>query len=158
MPGDGMHSIACNVVSIVVDEEPYNEFENTGVSCQRANAQVWRIKFNTNGTMPPREIVTAACNNIINRLEYIKKMFHLITNIQNEYTLRIDGESHTIGVLFERTMYELYPEADITAAISNVSRSVVIRIRCNDDITEVYNTIINHLVKIFGVIRKAFES
>lgn len=158
--GYGAHVVAINCASIAVDQQPINTFEpdDKGIPSRISNPRVWKLKFNTNGTMPPGEIVAQTCDNIIARIQSVMDLLYSIQNNGDEYVLTINGESDTIGNLFMRTINDLFP--DIRAAVylvSSVGRVATIRIRCDEDINTIYGTTIKYLVKIFTEIKKFFE-
>lgn len=156
--GYGAYVVACNVASVAVDQQPINLYEGGGIPSSISNPQVWKISFNTNGTLPPREIITVACDNIIARVTAIKELLFSIENNNDEYILTINGESDTIGNLFMRTINDIYP--DIRAVVystSSVGRVLTLRIRCDEDINTIYDTTIKHIVKVFNTIRKFFD-
>jgi DNA-directed RNA polymerase subunit L len=158
--GDGMHAVAFNAVSIAVDQKPINLYipNDDGLPSSLSDPRVWRIAFNTNGSMPAKKIVIAACDNLIFRISSISDLLDKIVSSGNEYILTINGESDTIGNLFMKTITDLFPDIiAITYSASSVIRSITIRMRCNEDINVLYNDTIKHLVKMFGIIKSYFE-
>lgn len=159
--GAGMYAVAVNAASIALDQKPINLYEpngDGGIPSRISNPRKWKISFNANGDMPPKAIVVAACNNIIERVQSVQDLLFSITNNEDEYILVIPGESHTIGNLFMRTISDLFP--DLHAVVytpSNIGRTCTIRIRCDEDINTIYNTTIKHLVRLFGDIKHHFE-
>ena len=97
--GDGMLALVSNASSISQDVEPLNAYENTGVPSRMADPRVWKVSFNTNGTMPPNEIVKYACDNIIARINNITDLLYSVDTNDDQYILNIHGESDTIGNL-----------------------------------------------------------
>lgn len=159
--GYGAHVVVCNASSIAVDQKPINMYENNGgggIPSRISNPRVWKIMFNTNGTMDPKDIVSAACDNIITRIRAIQALLYSIENNDDEYLLTINGESDTIGNLFMRTITDLYPDIRaVVYSVSSVGRVCTIRIRCDEDINTIYNTVIKYLVKTFTEIKGFFE-
>lgn len=156
--GDGMHAVAVNAASIAIDQIPINHYEGVGIPSSISNARVWKISFNTNGTMEPKAIVAAACDNIIARVETVHELLYSIENNGDEYLLIINGESHTIGNLFMRTIVDLFPDIRaVTYTTANVGRVCSIRIRCDEDINTVYEVAVKYLVNLFTDIKKYFD-
>ncbi len=156
-PEYGMMVLAVNAVSISEDVEPLNTYEGTGVPSRLADPRVWRIEFNTNGSMEPKEIVKMACDNIITRLESLVDQLNTIENSDDQYVLNIYGESHTIGNLLDKTICDLFPDITaVTYAVSSVERMFTLRVRCDEDINTVMSTTIKYLVKTFQTIKSLF--
>jgi hypothetical protein len=161
--GDGMHALGINPISVAVDQQPINTFEpdNKGIPSRISNPRVYRIAFNTNGDMPARAIVAAACDNIIARVQSITELLHSITSnaagADIEYWLAIPGEGDTIGNLVMRTALDLFPDITVVYTVANIGRSASLRIQCGEDINTVYNTVIKHLVKVFREIKSNFD-
>ena len=149
--GHGMMVLAVNAVSLAVDVIPLNTYEGTGVPSRVADPRVWKIAFNTNGTMDPIEIVKMACNGIVSRMQSVQDLLSTIENSEDQYILNVHGESHTIGNLLMKTICELFP--DITAVtynVSSVERMFTLRVRCDEDINTVLNVTVRHLIKVFN--------
>lgn len=128
------------------------------VSSHVADPRVWKIAFNTNGTMHPNEIIISACRNIIDRLKHVTSLLHTIVSNDNQYILTIHGESHTIGNLIMKTTDELYPDVEaVTYNCSNVERIATIRIIYNDDINTLYKNVVENLIETFDTIIRAIE-
>lgn len=156
--GDGMHCVACNTVSICTDQTPINMYTGEGISSSVANPREWKIAFNTNGTMAPKDIVKSACDNIIARVMSVQELLYSIENKNDEYSLTIEGESDTLGNLFMRTISDLYPDIRaVTYSGVNVGRTLTIRVRCDEDINTIFTTAIKQIVKTYGDIKKYFE-
>lgn len=127
-----------------------------GISTHIADPRVWKIAFNTNGTLSSKEIVKRTCSNIIDRLKHVLSLLHTIVSNDNQYVLTIHGESHTIGNLLMKTTDELYSDVEaVTYNCPNVERTAVIRIIYADDINTLYKNVIDHLVGTFDSIRSA---
>lgn len=157
----GAHVVACHVSSIAIDQKPINMYEDNfggGIPSSISNPKVWKISFDTNGTMPPKEIVRDACDNLIERIAAVQDLLYSIDHNGDEYLLTINGESDTVGNLFMRTINDLYPDIHaVVYSISSVGRSLTIRIRCDEDINIIYTNTIKYLVKLFTDIKRFFE-
>jgi DNA-directed RNA polymerase subunit L len=163
-------TFAFNAASVPLDIKPINHHEasidydklnytdETGYSSSVSDPHHHRISFKTNGTCPPERIVHTACENLIARLEYIVMLFPKIISADNIYYLTIVGESHTIGYLLTKTIYDLYPKIGaVTCSSDQIIRSVTIKVKTSDDITEVFKKAIEHAIKQLTEIKKAFE-
>lgn len=159
--GDGMHVLAVNAASVALDQTPINTYEPNGgggIPSRISNPREWKVSFNTNGSMPPKSIVVAACDSITARVQSVQDLLYSIENNGDEYVLTIHGESHTIGNLFMRTIHDMFPDIRaVTYSSSNITRTCTLRIRCDEDINTIYNTTIRHLVRLFADIKKHFE-
>lgn len=157
---DGMHVVAFNAASTALDQEPINAYvvNSTGIPSRISNPREWKISFNTNGTMPPKQIIFAACDNLISRITSVRELLTNIENNGDEFTLTVVGESDTIGNLFERTICDLYPNIKaVSYSCSNVDRSLTVRIRTDDDIKNIFDTTIKEIIAIYTKIKKYFE-
>lgn len=155
--GQGMLSLAVNAASLAQDQEPLNSFEKTGIPSREADPRVWLIKFNTNGTMPPRDLIKYACDNIHARLLSLLDILDTIDSSDDQYVLGIHGESDTMGNLMMKTILELYPDiAAVTYNVSSVERLCLLKVKCDEDINTVLTTTIKHLLKVFNDIKALF--
>ena len=158
--GDGMHVLATSATSIPQDQKPINLYEPTqgGIPSRMSNPRVYTISFCTNGSIAPSMLVSIACTNIIARLGNLRTLLHLIQENEKEYIMIVGGESDTIGNLIMRTVNDLYPDIDVTYSVASVERRLTIRIRTNEDINRVYDSVIKHLVHIYSDIRVYFNT
>lgn len=132
------------------EESSKNVVKPTGAKSHFSDPRVWEIAFNTNGTMPPKQIVTLACNNIIERLKSVLSLLYTMANNDNQYVLTIHGDSDTIGNLLIKTIDELYPDVEAaTYSASAIERSVTLRVIYSDDINTLYKNVIEHLIETF---------
>ena len=150
--------LACNATSLALDVEPINIYvkgQQGAISSSLANPRVWRVSFTTNGNMPPRAIVGAACDSIVERLRIIKELLWSVESNGDEHILTVNDESDTIGNLLMRGILELYP--DIRAVVYSTSatgRILTVRIRCDDDVLSVLKAAITLLTETFGKIKE----
>jgi DNA-directed RNA polymerase subunit L len=161
IPGDGMHTIGANALSIVVDVVPVNHYEPDlgGVSSSVANPRKWKIGFLTNGGLQPREVVAAACDNLIARLDMVVELAASnMTHTTNEHTLSIPREANTIGNLLTRTIVDLYPAIlAVTYDDSNIERACRLRIICDEDVHSVILTTAKYLQDVYVQIKSHFR-
>jgi DNA-directed RNA polymerase subunit L len=151
--GHGMNVVAVNTASICMDVDPINVYERIGVSSHITDPKVWKLSFNTNGTMDPKKILIASCNNIIERITAVNTLIPSINAIDDQYILIIYGESHTIGNLLTKNIVDMYPAIKIvTYNVNSVERSVTIRIRCDDEINIIYKNVINKILAVYKTI------
>ncbi len=158
--GDGMCVLGYQGASTAVDVKPINVFDPhpDQISCRESNAQVWDIAFNTNGTMPAKDIVAFACDVIIERLKSVIGLLDTIEYDNDIYTLIIPGESHTIGNLFMRTICDMFPNVDAVVYDSDqFVRQAKIRIRYESDIRAVFITTIKYLTDVYTQIKSYFK-
>lgn len=154
----GMCCVAFNTVSTCKDVQPVNMYEPSPeqVRSQIADPRVWEVSFNTNGTMPSRDIVRAACAEIIGRLKTVLSLLYTIINNENKYTLSIHGESDTIGNLLVKTIDELYPDVEAaTYSVPAIDRVVSVKITYGDDINTLYKNVVNYLLSAFEKIAES---
>lgn len=117
---------------------------------QMADPRVWEIKFNTNGTMSPRDIIRAACAEIIARLKKLLSLLYTMVNNESQYTLTIQGESDTIGNLIVKTTDEMYPDVEaVTYIVPSIERSLTIKIIYSDDINTLYKNVVSSLIATY---------
>jgi DNA-directed RNA polymerase subunit L len=153
----GGHVLACNVLSRVKDVTPINVYTGEGTTVSTMNAKVWEIQFITNGTMPAGEIVAYACDVLVERILAVKELLGFIETNKDEHVLVVKGESDTIGNLFMKTINELYPDIGyVVYTTSNIERELTLRVKCNEDITQIYETAITYIVETYRTIKLAF--
>ncbi len=134
-----------------------SESNQPGIPSSISDPRKWRIGFITNGTMDPLQIVAAACDNLIKRVTGINDLLSLIENTGDEYVLVVRGETDTIGNLFMRTISDLFPNIRaVTYMTSSIEWTCTIRVRCDEDINDIYGKAIAVLVEQFKSIKKFF--
>lgn len=158
--GEGMCCIACNTSSTSVDQIPLNTFEigedgkPIGIPSRVSNPRVWKIGFNTNGSMEPHALIRSACEDIIRRVKATQELFYTIENNAQEYTLVVPGESHTIGNLFYRTIIDLYPAIpNAVYSVTNMERNCVIKVTTLDDINVILTNVVKKIIEQYTVIK-----
>tara|TARA_R110002153_G_scaffold273997_7_gene446494 strand:+ start:4680 stop:5894 length:1215 start_codon:yes stop_codon:yes gene_type:complete len=152
--GFGMHAVAFNATSIALDVEQMNPYENTGESSHNSDPRVWKISFNTNGTIVPEDLIRKTCDNITERLNAIN--LEEITEHDSQYALSLYGESHTIANLIMRGTIDLYPDIPaITYHIDSVDRVANIKIKYSDDINVLLKTVIDDIIYKLAIIKKS---
>ncbi len=152
-----MGVLAVNAVSLAVDQKPINVYEPNGgggIPCRMSNPRVWKIAFTTNGTLPVRQIVVRACDNLIARMQSVQDLLHSIESKRDEYVLVIPGEDHTIGNLLMKTITDMYPDIDAVTYSKGEGRVCNVRIRCDEDINTIYVTAIKRVIQIYTEIKR----
>lgn len=156
------HCLSCNNVSIPMDQKPLNlylpeDHPDRGIPASKSNPRHFKIKFNTTGAMEPKEMVVAACDSLIARIQAIEGLLYSIESSDDMYVLKYEGESDTIGNVLMRTVLDLFPDIKaVTYNVDSVARRVTIRIRCDDDINSIFTTVIKHAIRQYTEIKKAF--
>jgi DNA-directed RNA polymerase subunit L len=156
------HSVAQNAVSLSLDQKPLNQYlpkdhPDRGISSSISDPRKWKIQFTTTGAMEPNDIVAAACENIIKRIQNFQNLIPNILSNGDTYVLIVDGESDTIGNLLMKTCVELYP--NIKACTYNpdsIKRSFTLKIRCDEDVNSVLLSCSKYIIDIYSSIKKAF--
>lgn len=72
----------------------------------------YNIRMVTHGTIDGRELLSAAAQNLIDRLNHILELINTFVAIGQEHVLRIDGETHTTGVLLVKTIMDMYTDIE----------------------------------------------
>ena len=151
----GGYSVACNARSIPIDIEPYNSFTKEGVKSSVSDPKKFRLTWCSNGNMSANDIFKLSCDEIINRLNNIKTFIDSIELHKDISILRINKESDTIGNILIKSICDDYP--NISAATyncNNVTHELIIRIRKNDNATDIINKTIDKNVKLLEKIKK----
>ncbi len=155
--GDGMFTLGIHTTSEAMDQIPINTFEdNGGIRSSESNPRKWNIGFRTNGEMPAKALVALACSNLIARMTSVRMLLHTITQDADMYILVIPGESDTIGNLLMKTSADLYPDVTITYSTLTIGRECTVRIIYDDDINQVLNDVITHVIDVYTTIREFF--
>lgn len=168
--GYGMVSLAIHSSSIVQDVNPPNVYvvkdatintnkDNTvtTLSSTMADPKRWKIEFDTNGTIDPAKILKMACDAIIERVTAISDLLQNIESDNDLFTLNIPNETHTIGNLLVKTISDMYPDIKMaTYHVPTVGRTVIVKIRTDDDINIMYGAVIKHIVSTFNKIKSLF--
>lgn len=143
------HAVAFNAVSLWKDEEIFSMYEKSGKLSSEINPRNFTIRFNTNGTMRAQDIVIAACNSIIGRLESLRGAIPTIESDGDLHLVILPGESHTIGNLVISTICELYPEiAAATYFVDEYNSILTLKLRCTEP-DLVLETTCDHLHSVF---------
>jgi len=110
--GYGGYTLGVNAIILPLDLDP------TKITTSIANPRHHLLKFISNGTMLPKDIICKAIDNIIDRLVTVKSRDPFYTTIRGqpsqaiEYSKIIYNETATIRVLIIREMLTKYPDID----------------------------------------------
>ncbi len=138
------YTIAMHSASLVLNEEPYNEFTGKGMSSSMSNENGFIWKFDTNGTISPSAIIHLTCETIVGRLRSVINMLDNISVSNDLYTLVMPNESATIGNLLMRSIMNLYPDVIYCSFIpDSISRKITFKLRTDDD----PNVVISNAIK-----------
>lgn len=149
------HTLVSNAVSLPLDQKPIDLKTKIGIPSSMSDPREYEIRFITSGAMDPRDIIFAACENIIARVRRVGTLVDTITASDDEYHLVIDGESDTIGMLFADAIYRLYENIDmVTPTTDPVVRRATIRIKCAEDVKSVIESTVKYIVEIFTILKK----
>lgn len=150
----GMCVMGVHCTSICKDVVPFNAYTGEGVHTQMADPRVWEVSFRTNGTAAPRDILIAACTDLISRTKSVMDLIHSIVNNKDEYVLSIPGESDSIGNAIVMTMLELHPDIEYTTyTVPTVERVAIIKVKTTDDINTVFKNTIARIIDTFEQIK-----
>lgn len=157
------HNVAHHGVSIPLDQKPLNLYlpENhpdRGISSSCSNPRVFKVGFDSNGNMPPEDIVIAACDSLIDRMQNVKDLLPSIVTSGDTYMLVINDESDTIGNLIVHTICDLYPKIRFcTYTPDSILRMITIKIRCDEDINSLITSVVKYVIKQITDIKGFFE-
>jgi DNA-directed RNA polymerase subunit L len=144
---------------ITLDQVPYNMYDRTGTSSCVSDPRSHKIMFDTNGTVDPKKYIAAACDEIMNRLDQIRKLLYTLQQIGDVHVLVVNGENDTTGNIIVKTICDIYPEIPAcTYKVDHVNKSLTLRVRTQDpSAADVINTSIKHSLDTLTHIRNAFK-
>jgi len=149
------HGVTCNVVCIPLDQKPIDLKTKVGISSSMSDPREYEIRFNTTGAMAPMDIIIAACDSIIERVQRVVKLVDTITASDDEYHLVIDGESDTIGMLYMDSIYRLYEKIPmVTATTDPIVRRAYLKIKCDEDVKSVIESTSKYIIGVFEQLKK----
>lgn len=146
-------------VSIPLDIEMLNMYTRTGVSSTVANPRKYALRFDTNGTVDPKELVRRACDRIIERSDFIlQTSLTVATSESGEFIIHVIGEDDTIGNLYMRTIADEYPNIrNVSYTVNDKNRSMTLTINSIDDAKDVVKHANSIIANRFVQIKKYFE-
>ena len=130
------------------------DIENTD-SCN-SNPSDFKLAMEVSGVYNPDELIILGVNELLRRLELIDFNDYVIEF--NVYKLHINGETHTIGRLISRYIFNILPSIDYCAMriLHPSKRECVIDIRHPEGEKLVKQAIVN-IVKDLNIIKNAFK-
>lgn len=178
------HSLVCNAVSLALDQAPPLEYrdeiignislsevesgavadikfeEEVEAKAERVPSRLarptkWRIAFNTNGQMPAKSMVVAACDELIEYMQTVNKYVPTIEREGALYVLVIPGHSYTTANLLTRTITDLLP-ATATHSVDDMSRVLRVRVLTDDNVSDIIQRATAIITDQYRAIRKAF--
>lgn len=159
--------------------EPYLPLNNAAKyvqSSSSSNPHVYQIIFETVGKGAPTAILSRAITILIMRMQAVAEA-QIVTGQERQssgssaratsagediaglYTIKIPGETQTIGNLFIKCCYEVFPHIDLaTYDMDDLTSELIIRIRTNDtSIKEIRRAVIEYTVGILEGIKRFFD-
>lgn len=150
------HTVATSGRILPLSEKPWDEFTQTGVHSSESAEKSFRLAFNTNGTINPKDIVTLACDTLIARAEGVLTLLDNMGMSSGDYTLNIPNESPTIGELLDRTIFRMYPHIEfVSTTKASIGRSITLKLRTEDDPKEMVTRALAAIVGYFTEIKSA---
>lgn len=155
---------------------PYNDRARYLQSSSISDPHVYQIVFETVGKGDPELILTRAIDILISRLKIIKDAKVILgqerqsggssartmitgEDMTNLYTIKIPGETQTIGNLFMKCCLEVFPRIDfVTFDLDDLTNELIIRVRTLEDPIEiVIEKSIKYALDKLEAIRHALE-
>lgn len=163
---------AFTAVSIPLDERPqesmayseplpYAKDARIIPSSSQSNPHVYMLRFETVGKGKPADILRRAISSFIERARALKGAHVIIgqekqsggSSVQNEdledlYTIKMHGETRTIGELFVRCCYAVHPRIDFAASdLDDLTDDLTIRVRSNgEDVAAIIGTTVDYAI------------
>lgn len=180
----GSYCSAQAVVLLPLDEIPINcthyrndvpqtrknaKFTQSGMSDPRQHL----LRFETNGNIESRGLVAKAFKELRNLLQNVQKILStddaiVVSYINNTNTtntssangdnissLRLNGDSHTVGLLLSKTIHDAKPDIpSVNYSRDSILREITLQVRTQGDARDMINNackynieLINHLLK-----------
>lgn len=149
MPGYGMISLCCGVGSRSLDVDASNAYDPVEgtLKTEVADPKKWAIEFDTNGTIPAKQLLKIGCESLITRLTDIKDQLHTISSKDGISTLTVVGESDTISNLLQKTICVRHPTVNgVSVHVPLTSRMFSLHLSYQGDAESVLVDCIEHLI------------
>lgn len=162
--------------SRVAQPLPYNDRARYLQSSSISDPHVYQIIFETVGKGDPELILTRAIDILISRLKNTKEAKVILgqerqsggssartmvtgEDMTNLYTIKLPGETQTIGNLFMKCCLEAFPRIDfVTFDLDDLTNELIIRVRTlEDSIETVIEKSIKYALDKLEAIRHALE-
>lgn len=100
--GGGSAVVAAGVAAVVEDEDTlYDEFSGKGIRAGESDHRDWILKFDTVGTMEPKEIIRAALKGLDSMIADIQHASQNAEKNGNEFIFSIDGHTYSASSLVQ---------------------------------------------------------
>ncbi len=154
----GGYNVACNVVSLPIDQIPLDTATGEGVTSSLSDPRVHRVAFTTNGNISHVDVVRNACDEIISRLDGATKAIPNVYNADDTYHLVLKNETHTIGNIIMKGVVEEYPDVPaVTYSTDYLAKTIMVSIRTTDDIETMLNDVCKKNIKTVNAIKAHFK-
>lgn len=127
----------------------YEDVDDFDKFVSRNNYRNWIIKFDTNGTMPVKDILNVAFSEISRRLQAVKEYKPIL--IGSEYRIEIPNETHTIGGLIMRYIND-ETSASCVYNCDTVRKTMQIRVPAASLGDIDINDVINDCIKFYDFV------
>jgi DNA-directed RNA polymerase subunit L len=157
---NGGRAVASGVRSVLENpDDAYNQHTGTGTHVMTSDHRNWVLRFDTNGTMAPHEIIVAACNKILARLRGIVEVVQdKLMTVGQEYHITF-ADSGTIGELIAQAIY--FNQTDVDAvflAKDDKANTVTLRLKTKENASEIINGGVELLINDFTNIKQKFAA
>lgn len=153
IPGFGNLSLSHHCSAIPI-EDAFDQYAVTGVRTSISNATSFTIEFDTHGTISPKELLIAACDNIIDRITRVNDFIPMKTSLLDMHTYCIIDESMTIGNLFTREIANDQTIKSISHKMGLDTRVLYIIIASDNNTDPIIINAIKTLIDKFEKIKK----
>jgi len=163
-----------------LDGGPATDLSGYKISCMRAYPQHHVLKAilpaTTDNPAASRAVFADACSNIKGRLRLISTTIDRHSDAPSarkgiQYTevelesglmegiLQIPNETHTIGELLRRTIFDIAPDlASIEYEIVSHENRLVLTVRHTENVTRIIQRAVHHAINTFDIIQKGITA
>lgn len=141
-----------------MDQEPFNSYTGKGISCSVSDPRIHLIKFQTNGIMDPYKMVVHACNNIEERVGFVREIIPEFKLVNDIHTLDIKDESDTLANLIVKTMADTENVELVTYKPDDFMHGIILRIKTSADVSKIMERVLGTIVDDIKKIKKAFAN
>jgi len=157
--GKGVDHAAFNLAYLcasIPEGNPFNPLTGEGESCSVANPRAHTIKFSTNGQIPAKELIRAACKVMTEKLADLQTMIADFETVGDKHVLNVAGESIQFGNALIRAIYDTHPDIPFAAITdSSFGRGLTIKLR-TEKLAETLTSAINSMQEQLEVITASF--
>lgn len=155
IPGFGNLSLSHHCTAIPI-EDAYDQYAMTGTRTSVSKATSFIIKFKTHGTISPKDLLIAACDNLIARINRVNDFIPMKTSTLDTHVYCIIDESMTIGNLFSHEIVYNQIVKSISCKMGLDTRVLYITIACDSNTDPIIVSAIKTLIGKFEKIKKLF--